>query len=249
MTKKELVEFCENNECKDCIIFQKDLDFRTEEEKKLLHIPCCENLFRLEENKELVKEFPFLKPRNVWTDEEIEDYDYSFTILDEIPEGWKKSFGRLLCEDIKKVLIKENTLDSFRIDQIKEKYGTLRLYCNGSKEIQDIINKYEHISKHTCIVCGNVNVPIYDDGWVSPYCDKCFEKSFNKRKTKSMKKPEDFKVCDALLTPTFKMTTFSKEGTFDEEFSCFDILKRMNVDISSLITFEELEKKHKNKKD
>ena len=42
---------------------------------------------KIKENKKLVKEFPFLLPRNVWTGEIISDYDYSFTELDSMPDG------------------------------------------------------------------------------------------------------------------------------------------------------------------
>ena len=33
----------------------------------------------IEKNKELIKKYPFLLPRNVWTDKVPEDYDYSYT--------------------------------------------------------------------------------------------------------------------------------------------------------------------------
>ena len=32
-------------------------------------------------------------PRNRWTGEVPEDYDYSYTELDSMPDGWRKAFG------------------------------------------------------------------------------------------------------------------------------------------------------------
>ena len=127
----------------------------------------------IEKNKELIKKYPFLLPRNVWTDKVLEDYDYSYTRLDEIPDGWRIAFGEQLCEELKDALLQAGYLDKFRFTQIKEKYGTLRLYNNGcNKEAWDVINKYEALSARTCIVCGKPATKI-SQGWICPYCDKC----------------------------------------------------------------------------
>ena len=40
-------------------------------------------VIRIEENKKLCKEFPFLIPRNRWTGEIPDDYDYTYTELDD----------------------------------------------------------------------------------------------------------------------------------------------------------------------
>jgi len=95
-----------------------------------------------------------------------------YTELDALEPGWKKKFGKEICEDIKKQLKKEGNLYKYRITQIKEKWGYLHWYDNGSHEIMKIINKYEEISRHTCIVCGKPATKI-SKGWISPYCDDC----------------------------------------------------------------------------
>lgn len=41
---KYAVQYCENHECQDCIIYINNLDIRTEEEY-LSHIPCCKNIY------------------------------------------------------------------------------------------------------------------------------------------------------------------------------------------------------------
>ena len=191
-------------------------------------------------NKQLIEKYPFLLPRNVWTDKLDPTYNYSFTELDCMPIGWKKAFGELLCEDIKNELIKSGKLDDYRVQQIKEKYGTLRWYDNFNVgNMQKILMKYEHISEFVCVICGKVNVPIYNDGWVCPYCDSCYKQSWNNRKYKPNKSYESYKIYEPMLTAQFKVTQFSKEGKKTETLDCSDILIRMGVDIKKLPTLEE----------
>ena len=126
----------------------------------------------IEENKKLCKRYPFLIVRNVWTDKILDDYDYSWTRLDEVEDGWKDLFLRM-CEEIREPLIKTNYLNNFRFSQIKEKWGRLCVYNFGApKEVYDIINKYEILSAHTCIRCGTLATKI-SQSWICPYCDAC----------------------------------------------------------------------------
>ena len=75
----------------------------------------------------LINKYPFLMPKHWNCDtmqyEVDEDYDYIFTKLDEMPDGWKKAFGEMMCEEIKQELVRCNYLDKYMITQIKEKYG------------------------------------------------------------------------------------------------------------------------------
>lgn len=131
----------------------------------------------VEENKKLVERFPFLLPRNRWTGEVSDDYDYSYTELDAMPDGWRKAFGEQMCQEIYDDLILNNCLDTYRIMQIKEKFGLLRWYDSSTTEkiIREIIPKYEALSKKICINCGNPATKV-STGWISPYCDKCAPK-------------------------------------------------------------------------
>lgn len=96
--------------------------------------------------------------------------------MDGMP-GWKKAFGKQYLKELKKQLKKDHYLYQFRITDIKEKYGTLRLYCNGaSDEVYKIVDKYETLSYETCIECGKPATKI-KAGWISPYCDECFPKN------------------------------------------------------------------------
>ena len=125
----------------------------------------------------LCGKYPFLIPRYDWRGEIIEDYDYTSTYLDDIPVGWKIAFGEMMCEEIKQELVRCNYLDEFRIIQAKEKFGQARIYTNGEPidcKVQEIIDKYSVLSENICIICGKPDVPITNNGWISPYCKKCF---------------------------------------------------------------------------
>ena len=129
---------------------------------------------KIKENKKLVERYPFLLPRNRWTGKVSEDYDYHYTELDAMPDGWRKAFGVQMCEDIREELIKADYLDKYRITDIKEKYGSLRWYDFGGTEkmMREIIPKYTRLSKYTCIHCGKPATKI-SLGWISPWCDDC----------------------------------------------------------------------------
>lgn len=129
-----------------------------------------------EVNKKLIERYPFLMPRNRWTGEAPEDFDYSYTELDAMPDGWRKAFGEQMCEEIREELVRVGYLEKYRIAQIKEKYGSLRWYDFGATEriLREIIPKYTRLSKRTCIMCGAPATKM-STGWISPYCDACAE--------------------------------------------------------------------------
>ena len=140
-------------------------------------------------NRELCERFPFLIPSNrfsgmkiteaggggFWpgTPDAIPEYNYEYTELDDMPEGWRKAFGEQMCAEIMEELVAADLVNDFRIVQIKEKYGYLRFYfAGGNKAVGDIVSKYEKISSHTCVVCGAPATKI-TRGWICPYCDNC----------------------------------------------------------------------------
>lgn len=150
----------------------------TEEEKKA-------------KNKELCERYPFLIPWNLFSGmliteaqhggyypgnpTEVPDYDYEYTLLDDLPEGWVKAFGEQMCEEIRDALIEDGDLERYRIVQAKEKFGRCVIYDNGVKvgsRVHDILRKYEALSARTCIVCGKPATQI-TTGWISPFCDDC----------------------------------------------------------------------------
>lgn len=127
----------------------------------------------------LINKYPFLMPKywnpNTMQYEVDKDYKYTFTLLDEMPDGWRKAFGEMMCEEIYNALIECGGLDDYKIEQIKEKFGQLRWYSYPSyKKVERIINKYSVLSENICIICGKPDVPMTHNGWDSPYCKKCF---------------------------------------------------------------------------
>lgn len=130
------------------------------------------------QNKKLVKRYPFLWPSD-WLGNPIPKrcYDYTWTWLDDMPIGWKKAFGKMLCEDLRNELIKYNALRFYKVLQVKEKYGCLRWYDFGSVgNTTKIIDAYSHLSENICIVCGKPDVPMINNGWMSPWCFDCWKK-------------------------------------------------------------------------
>lgn len=131
-------------------------------------------------NKKLCKKYPFLIPRYAWTGKVVEDYDYSYTEWDGIPDGWRIAFGDMLLKELGAELKRCNFLDKYRIVEIKEKYGELRLYDNGVPRgcnVWDIIEAYTGLSRNICIECGRPDVAHTTSGWIIPVCKDCYNKN------------------------------------------------------------------------
>lgn len=125
-------------------------------------------------NQELIKKYPWLQIRNVWSDEKT---DSEFTWLDDLPYGWRKAFGLQMVEELDQILRKANYQNDYRLSQIKEKYGGLRWYDNGvplkiTPEYDEWLSKYEMLSEQTCIMCGKPG-KLINSGWIMPLCKEC----------------------------------------------------------------------------
>ena len=148
-----------------------------------LAVPCIiikkEPSVTEEYNKDLLEKYPWLTPYNVWTGEPLEDYDYEYTLADDIPRGWRIAFGDQMIEELDQLLKKYNLEKEYRVTQIKEKYGALRWYDNGFpeegyKEYTDWLHKYEDLSFRTCIRCGKPAIGL-TKGWIMPLCKDCMK--------------------------------------------------------------------------
>jgi len=128
-------------------------------------------------NAQLIDKYPFLYPRDRYTDEPIQDYDYSFTEMDAMPVGWRLAFGDDLLNELNEELLENDYVDDYRIVDIKEKWGGLRWYDNWYSERwnDDILSKYEKMSEKTCIVCGKPATHI-TKGYIMPVCEDCMKK-------------------------------------------------------------------------
>ena len=136
-------------------------------------------MFTVEENKKLIEKYPFLLPRNVWTDKVDDEYDYSYIRgIGEIPDGWNNLFLQM-CEDLRRQLLKEGRLETFRFTQIKEKYNRMECYNNGcSASAHRIIDKYSNIAGYICTVCGKPAV-LETNGYILSFCAECYDKHFS----------------------------------------------------------------------
>ena len=132
----------------------------------------------VEENKILVGKYPWLIPPDEMTGKIPENYDYSETVLDAMPTGWRIAFGDLLCEDIQAELEKFDYADKFVVVQLKEKIGELRLYHDGIPfgcKVDDVVQAYSVLSNYICADCGELDVPQKTFGRILPICKKCIK--------------------------------------------------------------------------
>jgi len=75
--------------------------------------------------------------------------------------------------------IDHNKHPQIEATQVKEKYGTLRFYTNGSDDKQDgMIDLAESLSSSICEKCGSVDGVTQTEGWIVTLCKKCM-KNYN----------------------------------------------------------------------
>ena len=62
------------------------------------------------------------------------------------------------------------------LDQVKEKFGTLRFYVHGGDDVTFwMIRLAEHYSERTCEGCGIPSKVSSRDGWLSNVCPVCMD--------------------------------------------------------------------------
>lgn len=176
-----------------------------------------------------ISKYPFLRIKNndiyPWLNtEEIEE-----CWLDCMPEGWARAFGKQMCDDLIEAL--GDYADEWVIIQVKEKYGELRIYDTGCPseiydKVQSIINKYSYISRFVCVRCGSLDARMYDDGWMSPFCEECFTKQMKERFGEDECMIGRF-IVDGKFEPTYKVTRFTNDGIVEETVDVSDEWERM----------------------
>ena len=73
------------------------------------------------------------------------------------------------------------------LDQVKEKFGTLRFYYTGGDDVIDgMVRMAESMSGCTCESCGNTAERGSDGGWVRTMCQPCLTQR-EERRAKIMK--------------------------------------------------------------
>ena len=82
---------------------------------------------------------------------------------------WRKKY---LEENGPEKLKQEPEYFPVKFDQIKEKYGTLRVYFSGGDEyVEGLVSMAEAISEKICEVCGNKGKPS-GGGWITTLCEE-----------------------------------------------------------------------------
>jgi len=106
--------------------------------RDLLSLDSKDENTRIDLNKRLIKRYPFLEIKG-WN--ASEHSDFSSTLLDCMPVGWRNTLGIPLCEELREELIRidPSLLNKYRVSQVKEKYGSLRWYADSySDQMEDI---------------------------------------------------------------------------------------------------------------
>lgn len=145
---------------------------------------------KMAEAEEWIEKYPFLRIKDnsvyPWLNtEEIEEH-----WLQEIPQGWLDAFGKQMCDELLEAL--GDYADDWIIAQVKEKFGELRVYHYFADDdrieaeeqeleeikykIDEIVDRYSHVSYRTCVECGSAADVRTVNGWVAPYCKSCYEK-------------------------------------------------------------------------
>lgn len=213
------------------------------------------NIFRYISNLILCLKYPFIR----WYGDPLyrgyphkKHYSLSYTWFDEIPYGWRKAFGKQLLKEIKKAgkpFIKQGKKwnDILSWEQIKEKYGTLRLYASAIDEIQDILSKYEAMSEGYCVCCGKP-ARYMTKGWVEFYCEDCYVKHLKhfglkeKEDIDKAKEKERLTIDDLPQYTRYEYEIVDTETGFDEE-SCSKRLDELcgSLNINSNIFYRKKE--------
>ena len=85
---------------------------------------------------------------------------------------WRKEY---LEKNEPERLKEEQEYFPVKFDQVKEKYGGLRLYFSGGDEyVEGLVSMAEAFSYKVCEVCGNKGQP-NKSGWISTRCESCRE--------------------------------------------------------------------------
>jgi hypothetical protein len=90
----------------------------------------------------------------------------------------EKRLAEIVAGDFREV---PESIPQVTLDQVKEKFGTLRFYYSGGDDyISGMVSLAESLTSVTCEGCGNVGER-RGGGWVHTYCEPCEELREQKR--------------------------------------------------------------------
>lgn len=163
---------------------------------------------KIELENKLAEAFPFMRKKETLEEQEangrIDDLYGAFGC--ECDDGWYDViYG--LCAEITEAYKKYDKPMDIVVDQVKEKYGTLRFYYHHEgetvpnavdypggvirfapinnelrREIAGIVVKWEEKSAQVCEKCGKAGALRNDLSWVLTLCDDCYSKVIAKEK-------------------------------------------------------------------
>jgi hypothetical protein len=88
----------------------------------------------------------------------------------EIGPGWL-NLTQELCRSLEEIRKSECPL--LRLTQVKEKWGSLRVYIIGGNQAAELaIDRAENLSRKICEQCGDPG-EIIGQGWLKARCQRC----------------------------------------------------------------------------
>ena len=67
--------------------------------------------------------------------------------------------------------------EKFTIVQVKEKFGSLRIYIDGGNDrVNNVLGFLENQSEITCELCGDLGSIDWSKSWKKCRCEKCIKK-------------------------------------------------------------------------
>lgn len=97
-----------------------------------------------------------------------------FSAFDKVSQAWASDYKERMKQDYLKGDLRKvpEPIPQVVVDQVKEKFGTLRFYyTGGDDEISGMVRMAESMSAVTCEECGNPGRQ-RGGGWVTTLCDK-----------------------------------------------------------------------------
>lgn len=133
-----------------------------------------------------LKELRYFNMPNPKHDQLIKDYPKALSNVRcgiYYNEGWHiliNSLCHLIEQEINQMPLELQ--DQFKVEQIKQKFGSLRVYLNRSTPyIDGAIQLAESLSIHLCECCGGVGEIKSVKGWSATLCETHFQEKLNSK--------------------------------------------------------------------
>lgn len=173
---------------------------------------------------ELLDKYPFLKYRNIFSDElcyktDEENLKHNYYVYwngSGWEKLWKKYLEKLFWVYDNKWTDKEK--EAFRFMEIKEKFGELRIYTSFEDSRYELETKASMLSKWTCQKCGKEprnekgqRIIWQTRGWITNFCKECAE-TYLKKYNENKNIEEELKEMETIHNIPFGYTRFGKNG-------------------------------------